>query len=117
MEKAKSKDEFNRMIEAEIKFIQDNPQEFEKKFDDLVDKEYNDLEKEKQALSEAFEYQRKYLIEEVLDNGDIYAKESETRTDVDFATTQKDFDALLKMEEEALRKKSIWRRLLDYIFK
>lgn len=110
--------QFEKKLERELNELNNNPQEIAKKFDELIDKELEEFEREKQAALEAFEYQKKYLIEEILNNGEVLAKELEAKKEISFETSQKSFDELLKMEEEALSKKrSFWTKLMDYIFK
>jgi len=110
--------QFDKKINKELTELNANPQEIGKKFDELIDKELEEFERERLADQVAFEYQKKYLIEEVLNNGEMLAEEIETKKEVSFETSQKSFDELLKMEEQALSKKrSFWTKLMDYIFK
>ncbi len=113
MEAQKNNDLFGK----EISEIEGNPIEFNKKFDDIIDQELFELEKEKEALNEAFEYQKKYLIEEVLDSGGLFLIESEKRKDISFESKQKSFDELTLLEEQSIPKKSFWNILFDYLFK
>lgn len=61
---------------------------------ELDEAQYKEVEKEKSVIKEELDQQKKYLIEEVLEDGEFLLHEIEEK-----------------------RKKTLWDKIMDFIFK
>jgi hypothetical protein len=102
--------------------LDDKKQQIQKLEADLG--EYKEIESSKINSSQELERNKKYLIEEVVDDGDSLVQDMETKRDVNLdyeSPYQKMVHEYYNFDDSepavVQPKKSLWGKLVDFIFK